>query len=58
MQQSVLLQAILAPALIASATCLCPLAIGSAAVAEDASSYVGDPACASCHASIYQSYGR
>ena len=58
MQESSLLQAILARVLIAFATCLCPLAIGSAAVAEDASAYVGNQACAGCHASIYQSYGR
>ena len=35
-----------------------PFAIGSAAVAEDVSASVGNEACAACHASIYQSYGR
>ena len=58
MQQSFLLQAIRARVLIAAATCLCALAIESAAVAEDVSAYVGNQACAGCHASIYQSYGR
>ena len=58
MQQSVLLQAILARVLIIAATCMSPLAIESAAVAEDVSASVGNQACAACHASIYQSYGR
>ena len=50
MQQSVLLQAILARVLIIAATCMSPLAIESAAVAEDVSASVGNRGvrCLSC----------
>ena len=58
LQQNFLLRAILASVLLTAATCMCSFTPESGAVTGNAAGYVGNQACAACHASIYQSYVR